>query len=63
MLLAFAKKELLKSFYFLNMAIQLKAEVCKYATLTIMKDVGYICQLGSSDVWTQSLDVFYNSLG
>jgi len=46
-----------------EMAHQLKAEVCKDATLTIMKDVGHFSQLGSPDVWIKSVCAFYNSLG
>jgi pimeloyl-ACP methyl ester carboxylesterase len=42
-----------------EMAHYLKENVCKNATLTIMKDVGHFCQLSHPDVWVKSVTAFY----
>ena len=45
-----------------EMAHHLKEHVCKEATLTIMKDVGHFCQIGSPEIWVKSVSSFYNNL-
>jgi len=42
-----------------EMAHFLKKEVCPKATLTIMKGLGHFCQLGSPEVWAESVLAFY----
>jgi len=42
------------------MAYYLKEQVCKDATLTIMKGLGHFCQLGSPQKWVEYVSEFYS---
>jgi len=42
-----------------EMAYHLKKNVCKDATLTIMKGLGHFCQIGSPDEWVGYVGKFY----
>ena len=42
-----------------EMAHYLKKNVCKDATLTIMKGLGHFCQLGSPEVWVRYVCDYY----
>lgn len=46
----------------IKMAHFLKDSVCKNAALTIMENVGHFCQLGSPDVWVESVSAFYKQI-
>ena len=43
------------------MAHYLKKNICPNSTLTIMPNVGHFCQLGSPDVWLESVLSFYST--
>lgn len=43
------------------MAHHLKEQVCPNATLTIMKDLGHFCQLGSPEKWVEYVGNFYKN--
>jgi len=43
-----------------EMAYYLKEQVCKEATLTIMKGLGHFCQLGSPKAWLGYVGAFYS---
>ncbi len=45
-----------------EMAHFLKKHICKNATLTIMKDLGHFCQLGSPEKWVEYVGGFYGDL-
>ena len=45
-----------------EMAHYLKEEVCPNAELTLMEGVGHFCQLGSPEIWLQSVLSFYKNL-
>ena len=45
-----------------EMAHYLKKNICKSATLTIMKGLGHFCQLGSPSEWLQYVTSYYNRL-
>ena len=45
-----------------EMVEYLKKNVCPNATVTIMKDVGHFCQLGSPDIWVKSVMAFYRGI-
>jgi pimeloyl-ACP methyl ester carboxylesterase len=45
-----------------EMAHYLKDNVCKDATLSIMKGLGHFCQMGSPDEWVKYVGTFYNKL-
>lgn len=42
-----------------EMALYLKDRVCPNATLTLMPDAGHFCQLGSPELWVDSVLTFY----
>lgn len=44
----------------IEMAHYLKKNVCKNASLTIMKGLGHFCQIGSPDKWIKAINNFYN---
>ena len=44
-----------------EMAYYLKENVCKEATLTIMKSLGHFCQLGSPQEWIEHVSAFYKT--
>lgn len=46
----------------IEMAHYLKKNVCKNAELTVMEGVGHFCQLGSPDIWVESVGAFYKKL-
>jgi len=45
-----------------RMAHYLKESVCPDALLTLMPDAGHFCQLGSPDLWSEKIAVFYDQL-
>lgn len=45
-----------------EMAKYLKEHICKKAQLTIMEGVGHFCQLGSPDIWVDSVVGFYRKV-
>lgn len=45
-----------------EMAYYLKENICKEATLTIMKGLGHFCQLGSPELWAKYVGNFYSSV-
>ena len=44
-----------------KIAYYLKEKVCPKAQLTIMKDVGHFCQIGSPNIWLSSILAFFES--
>lgn len=46
-----------------EMAHYLKKNICKNATLTIMKGLGHFCQLGSPEQWLEHVSAFYKKIG
>ena len=44
-----------------SMAHFLKQNVCKGATLTIMKGLGHFCQLGNPEKWVEYISAFYKN--
>ncbi len=44
-----------------EMAYYLKQEICKDASLSIMKGVGHFCQLGSPHIWLEKVLEFYQT--
>lgn len=45
-----------------SMAKYLKEQVCPNAKLTIMQGAGHFCQIGSPELWLESVLAFYTSL-
>lgn len=45
----------------LKIAYYLKEKVCPQAQLTIMKNTGHFCQIGSPDIWLSSILSFFKS--
>ncbi len=46
----------------IEMAHYLKKHICPQAQLTVMEGVGHFCQLGSPNIWTRSVNQFYDKL-
>jgi len=46
-----------------SMAHHLHQKVCTTAQLTLMKGVGHFCQLGSPEIWVESVLSFYDTIG
>ena len=44
----------------IEMAHYLKNEICPAATLSVMSGAGHFCQLGSPDLWLESVDKFFH---
>ena len=45
-----------------EMAHYLKEHICKDAELTLMPNVGHFCQLGSPEIWLESVGAFYQKV-